>query len=871
MSVSGSKSKEKIARLFVVFYRRLLRMLRTFPPLSLPDNALSFEGQKFLDLVSQACGSVFKELMEVLSINSVHKLLMVENEVLSVFQKNYRELASVSKQACLHLDDGTLMLKPGLRLDFERFIAALRFASEHSQQQESLGSVKDDLLSLLKKCIHSYQLSQRNDSGSNYSFLVAFVENIVSNLVRNRNNYRYSEAVQHFAHALFILGGRNVYEFIRLNLPGALPSLSAVSESLAKAGASIEEGVFRYDKLQDNQKLSDYQFVVCSEDATAVVKKVTYSAATNTFTGFSIPLRHGIPTARHFQTDSFDQLKMWFQNKEKADLLNIHMVQPLTGSYPHLSPFLLAAYGISNKFKAVDVLNRWIWIFEKSKKSNVRILSFATDCDPRYLLAMRLATGFFAKYVDTSVFHRDDAFEIALPKEWSTWFFMPQRQVFFCFQDPVHLCTKIRNRLLSETATMLMGNEEVSIGTLIKLIESKTKLAHGLVKTDIEPKDRQNFASCLKIASDDVLSALEDVDRSQAMQIYLRLLRSIIVAYVERGTSILERVYHSWFAVFLCRIWHTWTLTADRKDMSGYFFEKDRKNLFITLPAYFSIELNAHTFLCICLLVCQRDLPDSALAISNYHSQSCESTFRLARSMSGVFSSIVNFTTEQFLKRGAKLCVLADLENRSQSGQLDCPLQFPKHHKRRRKSSTSEKAIPDSSSDKLTHENIKKAIDRAFTDAYNLLAVVDVNIALERKKKTTLNQVSSFIRGEFEKKFKKVAYEGDESYLSDDEDDDGDELSYARRSDRSWLSSFDGNESSEDEDDVPSVSASGKSQFHGLRVFDTISPASADSYFRIEIDGKRKYMHKQTACWLLTDGKAELSADRLKRVQQTSR
>jgi len=236
--------------------------------------------------------------------------------------------------------------------------------------------------------------------------------------------------------------------------------------------------------------------------------------------------------------------------------------------------------------------------------------------------------------------------------------------------------------------------------------------------------------------------------------------------------------------------------------------------------------------------------------------------------MSGVFSTIVNFTTEQFLRRAGKLTVLADLENRSQSGELDCPLQFPKHHKRRRKSNSSKKTMPDSSSDKLTHENIQKAIDRAFADAYSLLALVDVNIALQRKRKNTINQVSSFVRGEFEKKFKKVAYEGDESYLSDDEDD---ELSYARRSDSSFLSSFDGNNSSEDEDDVPSVSASGKSQFLGMRVFDSISSTSAGSYFRIEIDGKKKYMHKQTACWLLTDVKADLSADRLKRVQQTSR
>ena len=107
--------------------------------------------------------------------------------------------------------------------------------------------------------------------------------------------------------------------------------------------------------------------------------------------------------------------------------------------------------------------------------------------------------------------------------------------------------------------------------------------------------------------------------------------------------------------------------------------------MFITTPAHFSVELNAHSLLGICLLVAQRKLPESALSISNYHSQSCESTFRLTRSMSGSFSSIVNFTIEQFLKRAGKLSVLTEIQNLSEMGKLKCSLEFPKHHKRRRK------------------------------------------------------------------------------------------------------------------------------------------------------------------------------------------
>jgi hypothetical protein len=179
-----------------------------------------------------------------------------------------------------------------------------------------------------------------------------------------------------------------------LSLPGALPALSTLNESIATVGGSIKESEFRYDTLYEHQKSYNYEIAVCSEDSTGVIKKVTYNAITNTFTGFSAPLRHGIPIGGYFQTDSFDQLSEWCENDDKSSHLNSHMVQPLSVSNLHMSPLLLSAYGIDNTFKAVDVLNRWIWILEKSQQANVRIVAFSTDCDPRYLLAMRLVTGF---------------------------------------------------------------------------------------------------------------------------------------------------------------------------------------------------------------------------------------------------------------------------------------------------------------------------------------------------------------------------------------------------------------------------------------------------------------------------------------------
>jgi hypothetical protein len=54
--------------------------------------------------------------------------------------------------------------------------------------------------------------------------------------------------------------------------------------------------------------------------------------------------------------------------------------------------------------------------------------------------------------------------------------------------------------LLSSTAELWLGNKSISINHLYDIINNAnySKLDHGLTKSDINPKDRQNFSSCLK-------------------------------------------------------------------------------------------------------------------------------------------------------------------------------------------------------------------------------------------------------------------------------------------------------------------------------------------------------------------------------------
>ncbi|CAF1618710.1 unnamed protein product, partial [Didymodactylos carnosus] len=70
---------------------------------------------------------------------------------------------------------------------------------------------------------------------------------------------------------------------------------------------------------------------------------------------------------------------------------------------------------------------------------------------------------------------------------------------------------------------------------------------------------------------------------------------------------------------------------------------------------------------------------------------------------------------------------------------------------------------------------------------------------------------------------------------------------------------------------VNTLSTRKKIDFKGMRIKDKIDPEQEKCYFRVNIGGQDKYMHKQTACWLFMTSKNRLSSDRLRRVQEAGR
>ncbi|CAF4105993.1 unnamed protein product, partial [Adineta steineri] len=410
------------------------------------------------------------------------------------------------------------------------------FKSNHHQVSYELLNNHPSLKSLIDYYEAKQNFTESNDNDKQ-SFLSLFINNLTHNQSRLKNNYQHTDPIRRFALLIYILGGRLTYELIRINLPGTLPHLTTVQKIISNSNLNLEEGKFEFNNLKLSLSSNDINYGFLSEDCTGVVRKIRYDAFTNSFKGFSTPLHYGIPKPRFYQTDSFEQLKNWFRIVNRAPLLNIHMYQSLlTPQMPTPSSFVLAAY----------------------------------DGDSKYMVAMRLLSGLFGSLPNYKLYEHPNAFRIDQVSKWP-WYYLRKDQLLLFSQDGTHIITKWRNRLLSSTANFCIGQYVISTDHLRNIIEDSqyTKLDHSLNHTDLNPKDKQNYRSCEKIASDAVLNILKNNANMQGTFIYIYLLRLTITVYIQRTTPILTRLKSAWIIVFVCRLWLAWLKKEKFSDRSS--------------------------------------------------------------------------------------------------------------------------------------------------------------------------------------------------------------------------------------------------------------------------------------------------------------
>jgi hypothetical protein len=374
---------------------------------SLPTDALSFRGDSFYLMIEQFCG---KELVDLLQFQLIdNSMSLIEtNDPFSILQFESDRTMSIKEALGISCTDEhgnySFFVMPGIRLKLEKLIRSLRELITPTTRLSVLLEPLTISSELVEKYPFLINLIDCLESNLLTDFSIDFLSNWMSNVAStSKRSFRYSQSVKDFAASAYILGGPTLFEFLRLNIPGSIPNLTTVRSMLSSAKHQFIEGEFQYSRFLELVHPLGCKYAFCGEDSTAVIPKVSYDARSNSFVGFTLPLKNGFPCCQFYSTNSLDELKSWQNEVEKSSLLNVHVIQALTPvNQIQLSPFLLSAYGTDNRYKAHDILNRWSRIFDVFIAQNIRILGFSTDGDPKSLRAMRNSMAFFTK--DQTIF-----------------------------------------------------------------------------------------------------------------------------------------------------------------------------------------------------------------------------------------------------------------------------------------------------------------------------------------------------------------------------------------------------------------------------------------------------------------------------------
>lgn len=524
-------------------------------------------------------------------------------------------------------------------------------------------------------------------------FLRKMLTNADRNIHRRPGGYRYDDETKTIASYFRMLAGPLAYQTIQNNLPCALPSMPSTNRYIYKTNCRVTEGILRTKELHLFLKDRNLDPIVSlSEDATRIVGRIQYSTSTNQIIGFVLPLSrvNGLPIPFSFPARSEHEIMKHFQGKNVvSSFVNVIMAQPIGET--KIPAFCLLIFGSDSRYSAHDVSKRWQFVINDLNAAGITVLTFSSDSDPKYNAAMRILVPFWKSPSCSEKkenFCCDDIFENRSMKT-------------TCVQDTTHIATKLRNLFLKtmyNARKLPFGKYFIKHSHLQELIEKFTKDKHNLAPSVLNPLDKQNFDSVLRMTEENVINLLvSNIVGSQATVMFLRITRNIIDSYLDWKLQPLQRIYKIWYAVFVIRIWRNFIASKTGSTL---------KDNFMSSNCYTCIEINAHSLIA-CMVQLKNVNSSHLFQPQQYGSQQCESIFRQIRSFTSTYSTVANCSVKEIVERISKIQLQNDII--SKSGQN---FKFP----RIGKSSSSGCSFELPSADEIRNE-IRKCKRDAVIDA----------------------------------------------------------------------------------------------------------------------------------------------------------
>ncbi|CAG9767012.1 unnamed protein product [Ceutorhynchus assimilis] len=702
-----------------------------------------------------------------------------------------------------------------LELEVDHQLKITSFFELKDRIVEVLGSNENIERNIKKSCADHYEFAELNMN----NFLNLLIKHAKQNSSSTAKNNRFTDDLKKFCLYLFIIGGKLNYETLQKNLQNILPSLSSVRRSLNK-NLSVIEGVVSMCELKNylvKRKLPLSVFI--SEDQTAILKKIQYDPKSNKLVGVLLPKDNtGFPVTNKFIVSSIQDIRNAFEKEIITNNAYVFMAQPLKDKVP---AFCLCIFGSNNKFSYEDVINRWTFVVTEAHKYGIEIYGFSSDGDTRCLKAMKELWNFPDKS----------------QKNWLSPYFQMEFNLKspVVIQDTVHILTKMKTRLLNPNITLTMGKHKISSKILAEMIEKFSKDIHCLCQSDLDSADKMNFEAAKKLCSEAVINTLQKLPESEGTVQYLKLMQKIDKAFLDKSLKCSERLFNMWYTIFFLRAWRHWL-----------YNEKLSEKSFITSNTYTGIELNGHGL--VILIEKIRDTPDQFLPWL-FSSQPCEKNFRQTRSMTSTYSTIVNFSMLDILRRLSRIQTLNEVVS-----DLGDSFSFPRENNARLGGVEDKKNY-----DLLELAEIEKIIidakENARVDANHLgIVVTDEHFSIVHLRENSV-RANEETAGNAEEIIEEII------------DSDLEIETSSQALEEEYMSEYDLNELEEDLNTLQDIENLNLRDYSGQNK----SCDKSSSYIMVTLkNGKQMTVKKSSICWFFSEKQGRLSTDRLLRVKGMS-
>lgn len=239
------------------------------------------------------------------------------------------------------------------------------------------------------------------------------------------------------------------------------------------------------------------------------------------------------------------------------------------------------------------------------------------------------------------------------------------------------------------------------------------KNEHGIRARDLDFKDKQNFAAVEHLFK--TSNFLNKFPEALGTKYYLDVAKSAVYSYLDKSMS----------PAFFYRYWRQWIMLQKPFTL---------QNNYITSNSYMCVEINAHSLLAYIMIM--RDSYSNKPEVFTpwlIGSQSCEQKFLSLRSMTGTFSTMINFSMLSMTQRLHKLAIMEDLQSQCEAEKHH--IQFPRLEAHRKKIGHGQQNTQTFShlTDDLIHDILKKAEQRAkeAMDILGMAADLDKNKMLD--------------------------------------------------------------------------------------------------------------------------------------------